>query len=135
MQLATPVAYTGSKYVALPALTPQPLIGHAEGVVVGSTCFGDRNPLTHLCRHFTHITGCLPKMHETPRSRHAHSLTRACTHFWNLLHRYSKQTTQNYHSMSMNHTLHSGQLSKPHLTSHWHMYIIIPRNSASILRF
>ena len=39
-----PVAYTGSKFVALPALTPQPLIGHAEGVVAGSTCFGDRNP-------------------------------------------------------------------------------------------
>ena len=40
----TPVAYTGSKFVALPALTPQPMIGHAEGVVAGSTCFGDRNP-------------------------------------------------------------------------------------------
>ena len=40
----TPVAYTGSKSVALPALTPQPLIGHAEGVVAASTCFGDRNP-------------------------------------------------------------------------------------------
>ena len=44
----TPVAYTGSKFVALPALTPQPLIGHAEGVVVGSTCFGDRNPHTYV---------------------------------------------------------------------------------------
>ena len=43
----TPVAYTGSKFVALPTLTPQPLIGHAEGVVAGSTCFGDRNPHTY----------------------------------------------------------------------------------------
>ena len=33
--------------MALPALTPQPLIGHAEGVVAGSTCFGDRNPDTY----------------------------------------------------------------------------------------
>ena len=36
------MAYTGSKFVALPALTPQTLIGHADGVVAGSTCFGDR---------------------------------------------------------------------------------------------
>ena len=44
----TPVAYTRSKFVALLALTPQPLIGHAEGVVAGSPCFGDRNPHTHV---------------------------------------------------------------------------------------
>ena len=44
----TPMAYTGSKFVALPALSPQPLIGHAEGVVAGSTCFGDRNPHTYV---------------------------------------------------------------------------------------
>ena len=34
--------------MALPALTPQPLIGHAEGVVAGSTCFGDRKPHTYV---------------------------------------------------------------------------------------
>ena len=28
--------------MALLALTPQPLIGHAKGVVAGSICFGDR---------------------------------------------------------------------------------------------
>ena len=44
----TPVAYIGSKFAALPALTPQPLIGHAEGVAAGSTCFGDRNPHTYV---------------------------------------------------------------------------------------
>ena len=44
----TPVAYTRSKFLALPALTPQPLIGHAEGVVAGSTCFGERNPHTYV---------------------------------------------------------------------------------------
>ena len=41
----TPVAYTGSKFVALLALTPQPLIGHADGVVA---CFGDRDPHTYV---------------------------------------------------------------------------------------
>ena len=39
----TPVAYTGSQFVASPALTPKSLIGHAEGVVAGVTCFGNRN--------------------------------------------------------------------------------------------
>ena len=44
----TPVAYTGSKFVALSALTPQPLVGHAEGVVAGVTCLGDRNPHNYV---------------------------------------------------------------------------------------
>ena len=44
----TPVAYTGSKFVALPASTPQLLIGHAEGVVAGATCFGDKNPHNYV---------------------------------------------------------------------------------------
>ena len=34
--------------MALPALTPQPLIGRADGVVAGSTCFGDRKPHAYL---------------------------------------------------------------------------------------
>ena len=44
----TPVAYTRSKFVALPALTPRPLIGHAKGVVAGVTCFDDRNPHNYV---------------------------------------------------------------------------------------
>ena len=39
----TPVAYRESTFGALPTLTPQPLIGHAEGVVAGSTWFDDKN--------------------------------------------------------------------------------------------
>ena len=46
----TLVAYRRSKFLALGALTPQPLIGHAGGVVAGSICFGDRTPYHHRGR-------------------------------------------------------------------------------------